>query len=91
MSYSLTDARKFGVKVVTVTQSVADLERYAKGKRRSVAFEEWRRKLSRRDRLPRGTFFKGKKGGEPLMILDEFHALATWSGRGIGGQRNALL
>lgn len=61
------------VKVVTATQSMldVDLERYEAWRKKTVAFEEWRQSLNRGDRLPRGRFFKGKKPGCNLIVLDE--------------------
>jgi hypothetical protein len=37
---------------------------------KDAAFREWRGKLRRGDKLPRGRFFKGKKAGL-LMVIDE--------------------
>lgn len=41
-------------------------------RKKTAAFEEWRRKLNKGSRLPRGKFFRGKKPGLHLVILDEF-------------------
>jgi hypothetical protein len=38
---------------------------------KNAAFREWQHKLNRGDKLPRGTFFKGKKPGKPFIIKDE--------------------
>lgn len=61
------------VKVVTATQSMldVDLECYEAWRKKTAAFEEWRQSLNRGDRLPRGRFFKGKKPGGNLIVLDE--------------------
>lgn len=70
-------ARKLGTRVVTVTQSMSDmpnLERRVAYLRKTAAFKEWQEKLKVGDRLPRGKFFKGKKAGRPLRLLDEFGA-----------------
>ncbi|MBT2375515.1 hypothetical protein [Pseudomonas fluorescens] len=65
-------ARKYGVRTVTVTQTKPDMERYEAYRRKTAAFEEWRQKLNRGDRLPRGRFFKGKTPGRAFVMLDEF-------------------
>lgn len=63
---------KFGAKTVTGTQVRPDVERYVAYRRKTAAFEEWRQMLKRNDRLPRGKFFKGKKPGRSLVVMDEF-------------------
>lgn len=64
---------KYGVRTVTITQDITDMKRHEARRRKTAAFEEWRQKLHRNDRLPRGRFFKGKKpGGRKLVVLDEF-------------------
>ncbi|EMW7305238.1 hypothetical protein AAFN31_004014 [Vibrio parahaemolyticus] len=40
---------------------------------KTAAFRDWQHKLHRNDQLPRGRFFKGKKAGKPVVIMDEFH------------------
>ncbi|HHC7087292.1 TPA: hypothetical protein ACN376_003994 [Vibrio parahaemolyticus] len=42
---------------------------------KTAAFREWQHKLHRNDTLPRGAFFKGKKAGKPIFIMDECHLL----------------
>ena len=63
---------KYGTRFVTVTQTLPDMERFEAHRRKTAAFEEWRQKLKRGDRLPRGRFFKGKKPGRKLVVMDEF-------------------
>lgn len=41
-------------------------------RRRLLAFEYWIRQLSSGEKLPRGSYFSGKKPGKPLYIVDEF-------------------
>ncbi len=65
-------AQKYGTRFVTVTQTLPDMERFEAYRRKTAAFEEWRQKLSRGDRLPRGRFFKGKQPGRKLVVVDEF-------------------
>lgn len=65
-------SQRFGTRVVTVTQTLADMERFEAYRRKTAAFEEWREKLSRGDRLPRGRFFKGKRPGRKHVVIDEF-------------------
>ena len=70
-------AREIGTRVVTVTQNMPympNLERRVAYLRKTAAFKEWQENLKVGDRLPRGKFFKGKKAGRPLVILDEFAA-----------------
>ncbi|AFI97476.1 hypothetical protein ABTC85_15400 [Acinetobacter baumannii] len=56
-----------------VTQYLPDLDKI-KSKRSSEApFRYWLENiLKRSDKLPRGKFFKGKVGGKPLRIIDEY-------------------
>lgn len=72
MHSSIATAQKYGTRTVTVTQTLPDMERYEAYRRKTAAFEEWRLKLNRGDRLPRGRFFKGKCPGRKLVVLDEF-------------------
>lgn len=60
-----------------VTQTI-DKEKYEAAVRkhlRSAPFTEWQHKLKRGDKLPRGKFFRGKKAGKPVFIMDEAHLL----------------
>ena len=41
-------------------------------RRRRPAFYDWLHQLSRKDRVPRGRYFRGKRPGKPLLIMDEF-------------------
>ncbi|EBW4027513.1 hypothetical protein DPF09_22440 [Salmonella enterica subsp. enterica serovar Agona] len=76
----------FNVKTVQVTQSLSDLglKLGSDGKlvrldgsriKSNAAFKEWLYKLKAGERLPRGRYFKNKRPGKPLMILDEFHSM----------------
>lgn len=65
-------AQKYGTRFVTVTQTLPDMARFEAYRRKTAAFEEWRQKLARGDRLPRGRFFKGKQPGRKLVVVDEF-------------------
>lgn len=40
---------------------------------KTAAFREWQHKQHPNDKLPRGPFFRNKKPGKPLLIMDEFH------------------
>jgi len=42
------------------THSSPDFGRYVAYRRKTAAYVEWREKLSPTDRLPRGSFFRGK-------------------------------
>tara|TARA_Y100000780_G_C13548965_1_gene364526 strand:- start:51 stop:275 length:225 start_codon:yes stop_codon:yes gene_type:complete len=65
----LTSSRpKFGTQIVPVVQELTEYKRLA-GK--NAAFRQWQQKLKRGEKLPRGKFFKGKKAGKPLFIMDE--------------------
>lgn len=70
MQELLTQMRSPGMKITTLTQS-PDM---FKGpvRRRRPAFDEWLHQLSRKDRAPRGRYFRGKRPGKPLIIVDEF-------------------
>jgi hypothetical protein len=50
-------APKYGTRFVTVTQTLPDMERFEAYRRKTAAFEEWRQKLNRGDRLPPWPFF----------------------------------
>ncbi len=65
-------AAKYGRRGVTVTQTLPDWRRHKAYRRKTAAFEEWRKKLNHADRLPRGRFFKGKKPGRTFVVIDEF-------------------
>lgn len=67
---------KFGCRPVIVTQERADFERAQAYRRRTAAFEEWRKKLRFGDRLPRGRYFKGKSPGlDRILLVDEWNLL----------------
>lgn len=72
MQSSVAGMQRYGTRTVTVIQTRPDLERYEAYRRKTAAFEEWLQKLKRDDRLPRGRFFKGKKPGRKLVVMDEF-------------------
>ncbi|EIU9113068.1 hypothetical protein L6706_004632 [Salmonella enterica] len=40
-----------------------------------AAEKEWLHKLKAGECLPRGKFFRNKKPGKPLIIIDEFHLM----------------
>ncbi|EGQ9696261.1 hypothetical protein [Vibrio diabolicus] len=61
-------ARKFGVKSHAVSQN---LDEYLAYRGKNAAYKDWLYKLSRNDQLPRGRFFKGKKAGKPIVLIDE--------------------
>ena len=70
-------AKKNGTRFTTVMQTLPNMERYETYRRKTAAFEEWRQKLNRCDRLPRGRFFRGKRPGRKLVVVDEFwHAFS---------------
>lgn len=48
-----------------------DLEREKKRHLKTAAFRDWQHKLNHGDQLPRGKFFKGKKAGKPVILMDE--------------------
>lgn len=66
----LQQAREYGVNLHEYSQS-ADMFK-GRYRRRCPAFEDWIRQLSSGDKLPRGSYFRGKKPGKPLYIVDEF-------------------
>ncbi len=68
---------KYERRLVAATQSSSDIKRHEAYRRRTAAFEEWRQKLNYSDRLPRGKFFKDKKPGRKLFVIDElWHAFS---------------
>jgi hypothetical protein len=62
---------KYGRNVVAATQTLPDIQRQEVYRRQTAAFEEWRKKLNYSDRLPRGRYFKGKKPGRKVVVMDE--------------------
>ncbi|WP_045391873.1 hypothetical protein [Vibrio rotiferianus] len=60
---------RVGTKTVQVKQ---DLDEYLALKGKNAAYKDWLHKLNRNDKLPRGKFFKGKKAGKPIILVDEF-------------------
>lgn len=73
---------KFGCQTVTATQSVQDFESAIARSRKTAAFEEWRLRLKRGDRLPRGRYFKNKTPGLRFHVVrDEFWLMAGRKGR----------
>ncbi|MBW9240762.1 hypothetical protein I6U33_25870 [Pseudomonas carnis] len=67
------------MKFITATQefTAADREKVlmlSANIKKTAAFDEWRKRMCANDRLPRGPFFKGKKAGPDLFIMDEFWA-----------------
>ena len=72
MHSSIKAAHKYGTRILTVTQTLGDLERHTAKLRKTAAFEEWRQKLNRGDRLPRGRYFVGKSPGRIVCVFDEF-------------------
>lgn len=72
MQTYFAEAAKYGRGIATVTQAMPDLEKERAYLRKTAAFEEWRQKLNRGDRLPRGKFFKGKRPGKKIVLVDEY-------------------
>lgn len=70
MQEMLTQMRSPGIKIATFTQS-ADMFK-GPARRHRPAFDDWIHQLSRNDRVPRGRYFRGKRPGKPLIIVDEF-------------------
>lgn len=68
--YTGTYMPRVGTKVIQVQQ---DLDKYLALKGKDAAYKDWLHKLNRNDKLPRGKFFKGKKAGKPIILMDEAH------------------
>ncbi|MDE8559268.1 hypothetical protein [Pantoea vagans] len=66
----LTQVRAPGIVFKTFTQSAGMFKRPVR--RRRPAFDNWLHQLSLKDRVPRGRYFRGKRPGKPLIIVDEF-------------------
>lgn len=69
MQELLTQMRAPGIVFKTFTQSVSMFK--GRVRRRRPAFDDWLHQLSRNDRVPRGRYFRGKRPGKPLIIVDE--------------------
>lgn len=80
----ISEFSAFNRNIISVTQSLRDLGfkiddngklvRLDRSRIKNYAAEkEWIEKLKHGDRLPRGKFFRNKKAGKPLVIMDEFH------------------
>lgn len=65
----LTQMREPGIVFKTVTQSACMFK--GPVRRRRPAFDDWLNQLSRKDRVPRGRYFRGKRPGNHLIIMDE--------------------
>lgn len=66
--------QKEGEYKVLVTQTFPkgyDPEKQERRYLKTAAFRDWQHKLKRGDQLPRGKFFKGKKAGKPIILMDE--------------------
>lgn len=61
--------RKFNATVIVTQQQPKDWDLVVARRNRNAAFEEWRQKLQRGTRLPRGRYFVGKKAGLQNMIV----------------------
>lgn len=61
--------RKYGVKIIEVGQSHKEMIFLAV---KNAAFVDWLERLNHKDKLPRGKWFKGKKGGSPRMIFADY-------------------
>ncbi|KDA94257.1 hypothetical protein T296_11670 [Pantoea agglomerans Eh318] len=66
----LTQMRGQGMTLKTFTQSAGMFK--GPVRRRRPAFDDWLHQLSHYDRLPRGRYFRGKRPGRPLIIVNEF-------------------
>lgn len=64
------------MKTIMITQRREDFGKY---KPVPYAFQDWLYRLSRKDKLPRGKFFKGKVGGKPIYFIDECSFLSNLS------------
>lgn len=65
----LTQMRTPGIVFKTFTQSAAMFK--GPVRRRRPAFDDWLHQLSRKDSVPSGRYFRGKRPGKPLIIVDE--------------------
>ena len=64
--------RKFNATCSVTQQLPKDWDLIVARRNRNAAFEEWRLKLQRGDRLPRGRYFVGEKPGwRSMIVLDE--------------------
>ncbi len=79
----VAQCRKFGSKSHAVSQNL-DLDKYLAYRCKNAAYKDWLHKLNRGDQLPRGKFFKGKKAGKPIILMDEAHLF-------LGGSSSAAL
>jgi len=74
---SFNSSRKFSSHDISYAQSgvtTAAMEVIKKRRERNAAFESWRKKLSSKDTLPRGKYFKGKIGAITEHVsFDEFY------------------
>ncbi len=56
-----------------IEKTIKQAERQKVQRLKTAAFRDWQHKQNPNDQLPRGRFFKGKKAGKPVVIMDEFH------------------
>lgn len=68
----LSGWRKHNVTIVEAKQSMPDYEAAVARRNRTSAFESWRQQLGQGDKLPRGSYFVGKKPGvQKTVLMDE--------------------
>lgn len=65
----LTQMRAPGIVFKTFNQSAGMFK--GPVRRRRPTFDDWLHQLSRKDSVPRGQYFHGKRPGNPLIIVDE--------------------
>lgn len=79
---------KSQTKYLYAVQSLTDfgVKRGADGKlvrldgsriKHNAAYKDWLYRLKPGERLPRGRYFRNKKPGPPIMMMDEFHCYAS--------------
>ncbi|WP_213069009.1 hypothetical protein [Acinetobacter baumannii] len=60
-------------KAMMASQDISDFKKLISKRNSEAPFKYWLENvLTRKDKLPRGKFFKGKIGGKPIIVLDEF-------------------
>ncbi|WP_246980309.1 hypothetical protein, partial [Acinetobacter baumannii] len=67
--------RKSNSEPILASQKIEHLARYIKLHPKIGAYEDYIRKLPLGSRLPRGKYFKGRKAGDNIRVMDEYWSM----------------
>lgn len=67
--------RKSNSEPILASQKIEHLARYIKLHPKIGAYEDYIRNLPLGSRLPRGKYFKGRKAGDNIRVMDEYWSM----------------